>query len=366
MKKLLSFAMLFMLVLILAACNSDGDGNSATDDKDSDTTNNSSTTGNSGSTGNSGTAGDSGSTNGDYPSVKLKLAHITPTDHMWHQASEKFKEELESITGGKMSVEIYPASQLGSEADMVQQVEAGSIDMAMITAAYLTSRTPEMAAWFAPYLFETLEETNAAAKSDLGQEILKSVEGTGLKGLTYLFAGQRTIVTKDVKINSTDDLKGLKLRVTPSPALQSFYKNAGAAPESLPLPEVYSALQTGVIDGMDMDLDATITNKYSEIAKYVAVTNHMVWPSTILTNEKKFGELSKDAQDAIMKAWEVASDYAVTTRSGQEEEFRKELAGQGMEVYDLDASVFDAQIKAFDSEYGGQSDLIKKFIEANR
>ena len=336
MKKFLSFAAMLMLLLVLAACN----------DKETE---------------DSASAG-----TGEYPKVTFKLAHITPTDHMWHQASEKFKEELETITGGKMSVEIYPASQLGSEADMVQQVEAGSVDMAMITAAYLTSRTPEMAAWFAPYLFDTLEEANTAAQSDLGQQVLKKVEGTGLKGLTYLFAGQRTIVTKDVKINSTDDLNGLKLRVTPSPALQSFYRNAGAAPESLSLTEVYSALQTGVIDGMDMDLDATITNKYAEIAKYVAVTNHMVWPSTILTNEKKFNALSQDAQDAVTQAWKVASDYAVTTRSGQEEEFRKELAGQGMEVYDLDSSVFKKQIEAFDSEYGGQSDLIKQFIDANR
>ncbi|WP_274308958.1 TRAP transporter substrate-binding protein [Solibacillus daqui] len=338
MKKFLSFAAMLMLLLVLAACNND---------EKTVTT--------------STSAG-----SGDYPEVTFKLAHITPTDHMWHKASEKFKEELESITGGKMSVEIYPASQLGSEADMVQQVEAGSVDMAMITAAYLTSRTPEMAAWFAPYLFDTLEEANTVAQSDLGQQLLKKVEGTGLKGLTYLFAGQRTMVTKDVKINSTDDLDGLKLRVTPSPALQSFYRNAGAAPESLSLTEVYSALQTGVIDGMDMDLDATITNKYAEIAKYVAVTNHMVWPSTILTNEKKFNALSKDAQDAVTQAWKVASEFAVTTRAGQEEEFRKELESQGMEVYDLDASVFEKQIEAFDSEYGGQSDLIKQFIEANR
>src|SRR5690606_2607216 len=240
MKKFVSIAAMLMLILVLAACSND--------EEKAD---------------NTASAG-----TGEYPKVTFKLAHITPTDHMWHQASEKFKEELESITGGKMSVEIYPASQLGSEADMVQQVEAGSVDMAMITAAYLTSRTPEMAAWFAPYLFETLEEANTAAQSDLGQQVLKKVEGTGLKGLTYLFAGQRTIVTKDAKINSTDDLNGLKLRVTPSPALQSFYRNAGAAPESLSLTEVYSALQTGVIDGMDMDLDATITNKYAEIAKY--------------------------------------------------------------------------------------------------
>lgn len=350
MKKFLEFGkwtLLLMLLLVLAACNNDD----ATEDT---------------AAGDSGKSIETTASGADYPEVKLKLAHITSTDHMWHKASEKFKSELEAITGGKMSVDIYPASQLGSEADMVQQVEAGSVDMAMITAAYLTARTPEMAAWFAPYLFGTLEEANTTANSDLGQQVLKKVEGTGLKGLTYLFAGQRTMVTKDKKIESTADLKGLKLRVTPSPALQSFYKNAGAAPESLSLTEVYSALQTGVIDGMDMDLDATITNKYSEIAKYVAVTNHMVWPSTILTNEKSFNALSQDAQDAITQAWKVASDYAVETRAGQEDEFRKELENQGMEVYDVDASVFDEQIKAFDEEYGGKSELIKQFIEANR
>lgn len=339
------WSLFLLLMLLVTACSSKG---TETGDSSGDSVNASATT------------------NNGYPEMTLKLAHITATDHMWHQASEKFKEELESISGGKMKVEIFPASQLGSEADMVQQVEAGSVDMAMITAAYLTSRTPEMAGWFAPYLFETLEEANAAAASETGQEILRKVEGTGLKGLTYLFAGQRTMVTKDKKIESTNDLKGLKLRVTPSPVLQSFYKNAGAAPESLSLTEVYSALQTGVIDGMDMDLDATITNKYSEIAKYVAVTNHMVWPSTILTNEKKFSSLSQEAQNAITQAWKIASDFAVKTRSGQEEEFRKELESQGMEVYEVDASVFDKQIKAFDKEYGGQSDLIKTFIEENR
>ncbi len=345
--KIGEWSLLLLLLLILSACGND----------DTETE---------GSSGDGESVNVSATTGGDYPEMTLKLAHITATDHMWHQASEKFKEELESLTGGKMKVEIFPASQLGSEADMVQQVEAGSVDMAMITAAYLTARTPEMAGWFAPYLFESLEEANEAAASEKGQEILKKVEGTGLKGLTYLFAGQRTMVTKDKKIESTDDLKGLKLRVTPSPVLQSFYKNAGAAPESLSLTEVYSALQTGVIDGMDMDLDATITNKYSEIAKYVAVTNHMVWPSTILTNEKKFSSLSQEAQDAITQAWKTASDFAVKTRSGQEEEFRKELESQGMEVYDIDASVFDKQIKAFDKEYGGQSDLVKAFIEENR
>lgn len=350
-KKPLKFMLvscLFALLFVLAAC-----GNSNTTNETDAKTDNKSAV--------SATSSDE-----DIPKKKFKLAHITSTDHMWHKAAEKFNEELKSRSDGKMELEIYPASQLGTEADMVQQVEAGSIDFAFITAAFLSTRTPEMASWFAPYTFENLQEASDASHTDIAREILGKVDGTGLKGLDYLFAGQRTMVLKSKEVKKASDLAGLKMRVTPSPPLQKFYKDAGAAPEGLPLPEVYSALQTGVIDGMDMDLDATITNKYSEVAKYVAVTNHMVWPSIVVANEGMFDGLSENAQKIINESLQAAIAYAVETRVGQEEEFKKELASQGMTVYELGADVFKEQIEAFDAEYSAKSALIKQFINEFR
>ena len=351
MKKPLKFMLvscLLALLFVLAACSN----SNATKENDAKKDNKSTESIN--------------SSGKDIPEMKFKLAHITSTDHMWHKAAEKFNEELKARSDGKMELEIYPASQLGTEADMVQQVEAGSIDFAFITAAYLSARTPEMAAWFAPYTFKNLQEASDASHTDIAREILGGIEGTGLKGLDYLFAGQRTMVFKSKEVKKASDLEGLKMRVTPSPPLQMFYKEAGAAPEGLPLPEVYSALQTGVIDGMDMDLDATITNKYSEVAKYVAVTNHMVWPSIVVTNDGMFDGLSEDAQKIINDSLQAAIAYAVETRSGQEEEFKKELANQGMTVYELGADVFKEQIEAFDAEYSAKSDLIKQFIKEFR
>ncbi|MEO4052082.1 TRAP transporter substrate-binding protein [Solibacillus sp. CAU 1738] len=350
--KCIPMAMLLLIVFVLAACSSDKNTSSDGEQKSSSDSSSSGTT--------------TASVDLDLPKITFKLAHITPTDHMWHKASEKFNEELKARSGGKMQVEIYPASQLGTEADMVQQVEAGSIDFALITGAYLSARTPEMAAWFAPYAFDSLQDAYNTSQSDIGKEVLSKVEGTGLKGLDYLFAGQRVMILKNKEVKQASDLSGLKMRVTPSPPLTAFYKSTGAAPEALPLPEVYSAIQTGVIDGMDMDLDATITNKYSEVAKYAAVTNHMVWPSVIITNEKSFDGLSKDAQQIIIDSLKVASLYAVENRAAQEEDFKSQLTSQGMEVFDLDASVFKSQIEAFDAEYSAQSELIKRFIETVR
>lgn len=348
--KMVQVVILFAFLLVLAACGNSGEQAQKEENSKETEQNNTTVT----------------TTAEDIPEMTFKLAHITPTDHMWHQAAEKFNEQLQELSGGKLSVEIYPASQLGTEADMVQQVEAGSLDFALITAAYLSARTPEMSAWFAPYAFDTLKEADEASRTDVAREILGKLEGTGLKGLDYLFAGQRVMVTKDKEIESASDLNGLKMRVTPSPPLQDFYKSTGAAPEALPLPEVYSALQTGVIDGMDMDLDATITNKYSEVTKYVAVTNHMVWPSVIVTNEGKYNSLPENVADIVDEALKTAIQYSVETRSAQEEEFKSELASQGMTVYELDKEVFKDQIEEFDTKYSGQSDLIKKFIETFR
>ncbi|RXI98300.1 TRAP transporter substrate-binding protein [Anaerobacillus alkaliphilus] len=309
-----------------------------------------------------GTSKESSSTE----TYSFKLAHITPTNHMWHIAAEKFGEELKERSGGRMSLEIYPASQLGTEADMVQQIASGSVDFGLITSAYMSSRSPSFAAWFMPYAFETLEEAHEARTSEVAKKILGTLDEQGLVGLDYLFAGQRVMLFKDREVLSPADMAGLQLRVTPSPPMQDFYRSTGASTEGLPLPEVYAAVQTGVIDGMDMDLDATITNKYFEVVKHAAVTNHMVWPSVAIVNKGMFEGMSEADQKIVRDAFKVAADFAVTTRAGQEEEFKQILRDEGMNVYELDSSVFADQIREFDEKYGAVDPLIKEFIEKFR
>ncbi|WP_246625224.1 TRAP transporter substrate-binding protein [Fictibacillus nanhaiensis] len=308
----------------------------------------------------------SGDASANDKTYKFKLAHITPPSHMWHKAAEKFKEELAERSDGRIELEIYPSSQLGSEADMMQQIESGSVDFGFITAAYTSSRSPSFAAWFAPYAFKDLEEAHKARESEPAKKILATLDEQGITGLDYLFAGQRVMLFKDKQVKKPEDMKGLKLRVTPSPPMQDFYKSMGASTEGLPLPEVYSAVQTGVIDGMDMDLDAAITNKYYEVAKYGAVTNHMVWPAVAMVNSKTFEGMSEEDQNIVREALKAAADFAVETRSGQEEEFKKELADNGMEIYSIDTDMFKPFIEEFDKKYGPTNPLIQEFIDSVR
>lgn len=297
---------------------------------------------------------------------EFTLGLITPPAHMWHKAAEKFKEELESRSEGRMTLEIHPSGQLGNESDMLQQIEAGSLTFGFITAAEISSREETFAAWFTPYLFETIEDAHEARQSDIAVDMLGTLEQFGMTGLDYIFAGQRVMLFKDKEVQNPEDMDGLVLRVTPSPPMLEFYNSTGAATEGIPLPEVYSAVQTGVIDGMDMDLDATITNNFFEVVDHGAVTNHMVWPSVAVVNSETFSSLPKEDQQIINDSLEIAADYAVETRSGQEEEFKQILMDEGMNIYEIDKSVFEEEIRNFDEVYSAKDPIIEEFISTFR
>ncbi|WP_042430789.1 TRAP transporter substrate-binding protein [Geomicrobium sp. JCM 19039] len=318
-----------------------------------------------GSNGESETEGEETVIAGDAEQV-FRLTHTTPESHMWHQAAVHFGDILAERSDGRFGLEIYPAGQLGTEADMLQQIESGSIDFGFITAAEMSSREEAFSAWFAPYLFDTILEANEARESNEASAILNTLDSSNMIGLDYLFAGQRMMLSRDVKIEGPDDMSGLTLRVTPSPPMLQFYNSLGASTEGIPLPEVYSAAQTGVIDGMDMDLDATITNNFYEVVDYAAVTNHMVWPAVAVMNDALFDGLSDEDQQIVIDALDEAADFSAETRYEQEEEFKEQLRGEGMDVYDIDQTPFESEIAEFDEEYSAIDSLIEDFITAFR
>lgn len=298
-------------------------------------------------------------------SYNFKLAHIAPADHIWNDAAKKFAEELEKRSDGRMKMELYPGGQLGGEPDMVQQLETGSLDFGFITTAFLTSRSDSFSAWFAPFIFETYEDAYKAKDSDVAKKILATLDDQGLRALDYFFSGNRTMMFRE-KIETPEDIKGLTLRVTPSPALQDWYRYLGANPESISLPDVYQSVQTGVIDGMDMDLDAAVTSNFNEVTGFGAVTNHMVWPSVMIANAEKFEAMPKEDQKIVREAMAAASEYATMKRSSLEEEYIKTLTDRGMVLYDMDKSLFKSYMEKFDAEYKGKDPLIKEFIDTFR
>lgn len=301
----------------------------------------------------------------DGETYEFKLGHIAPPDHIFNEAGEKFAEELEERSGGRMTLELYPGGQLGSDADMVQQLETGSLDFGFITNAFLTSKSDAFSAWFAPFIFDSYEAAHEAKDTEIAKQILATLEDDGLKALDYFFSGHRTMMFTE-KIESPEEIKGLTLRVTPSPALEDWYRLLGASPESISLPDVYQSAQTGLIDGMEMDLDVAIASNFDEVTGYAAMTNHMVWPAVMIMNKDLFDKMSDEDQQIVVESMKAASEFATTKRAGQEDEFMGILTDRGMELYDMDESLFDSYKEEFDEKYKAMDPLIEEFIDTFR
>lgn len=294
----------------------------------------------------------------------FKISHVTQESHVWHKTAEKFGEELEKLSDGKMSVEIYPASQLGLEQDMIQQLETGSLDFGFLTNAYMSTRQESLNAWFMPFTFNNLEEATEMRTSEAAKEMLEELSSQGLVGLDFMFAGNRHILLNDGHVQSMDDLKGMKVRIIGSPAIQTFWEKTGAGPTAMPLPEVYTSLQTGVIDGIDIDLDALATEKYYESAENLTLTNHMTFPTVIVMGQPSYDALSPEEQEIVKEAMDNAVEWGVEEAIKREEENLNELKELGVNIAELeDVSSFDAVTKEVVEEYSSKSDLIKRFLE---
>ena len=293
----------------------------------------------------------------------FKVSHVVQESHIWHLTAEKLNEELQERSDGRLSLEIYPASQLGAEQDMVQQLETGSIDFGFLTNAYMSTREESLNAWFMPFLFSDLEEAAAMRESEEAQQMLDSLESQGLIGLDFAFAGNRHILMTDGFVESPDDLSGKKMRIIGSPAVQMFWEETPAGPTAMPLSEVYTSLQTGVIDGMDIDLDALVTEKYYENSEYLTLTNHATFPTIIVMSKQTFDSLSEEDQEIVKTSLKNAVDWGVEEAIKREETNLQELKDLGVQVHEIDGSDFQEITDKVREEFAGRNEIIKSFID---
>lgn len=333
-KKWMSIAVV-LLLLLLSAC---GGGSSSTSSEEE--------------------GGDKGK------KYNFKLTHITQQSHAWHLFAEKFGEELNARSDGRMNLEIYPAAQLGPEKDMVQQLETGSLDFAIITGQYLATRVPAFDAWNMPFLFENLEDAVNAIDSEPAQKMLEELNDQGLKGFGYMLAGNHNLLLKGDPIKSVDDLKGKKIRITGGQAVLEFWTNTGASPVAMGLNEVYSALQTGVVDGVAVDAIAAYSEKFQEVSDSYVLTNQMAFPGTVVASKAVYDQLPAEDQKIVEEAFKAAEAWGKEEIVKLNEESLKNL-GKEIKVEEIaDRASFDKLKQEIYDKYSSDA-LIKEFIEAN-
>ncbi|HWK24845.1 MAG TPA: TRAP transporter substrate-binding protein [Ureibacillus sp.] len=340
LKNYIFISLMMMLSLILVACVS----------KETDTS--------------SSASAENSSTAKTDEKIEFKITHVAQATHVWNATAEKFGEELAALSDGRMSVTIYPGAQLGPEADIVSQLETGSVDFGFMTNAYMSTRETSLNGWFMPYLFDTLEDAIEMRKSDEAKAMLDTLSSQGLVGLDFAFVGNRNVLMKDGFVKKPADLKGKKIRIIGSPAMQEYWEEVGAGPTSMPLTEVYQSLQTGVIDGIDIDLDALVTEKYYEQANYLTLTNQMTFPAVIVMSQKSYDRLSPEDQAIVREAIDKAVEWGNQEALNREKTNLQTLKDAGVEILDeVDSSLYTDISQKMREEYSAKSAIIKSFIE---
>ncbi|MCF8480325.1 MAG: TRAP transporter substrate-binding protein [Rhodospirillum sp.] len=294
---------------------------------------------------------------------ELKLGVITPPPHVWTKAANHFGDLLKEKSGGALTVVVFPSGQLGAEPEMFQQMQAGILDMGLMTGALTSLREPSIQGWFTPFLMGSVEEAAMAAKTPAAQEMLSNLDKLGLKGLGYSFAGMRHILTTKGTISGLDDLKGQKIRIVPFPAMKVWWEATGAVPTPIQLPDIYQALQSGLLDGVDIDLDALVGLKFQEVAKGLTLTNHMVFPAVAMMGKAKWDELGPEKQAMVTEAMDETLAWA-TERQIEAEQTNLETLKAAIEVTTLEnAETVFADANAAFAEAFGSDPLITAFQE---
>jgi tripartite ATP-independent transporter DctP family solute receptor len=264
----------------------------------------------------------------------------TAPTHVWTIEANAFAAAFAERTQGAHSIAVFPAGQLGNDAQMLQQLQTGALDMAFLPIAEITNRIPEFGALYAPYLAKDVTAAAQILASDEARELLDQLPARiGVIGIGYSLAGMRQIISRDT-VQSLDDLQGLKLRITPLDPIRDFYVFAGAAPIPMPLGSVYDALANGQIDALDMDLENIWKQKYYDLSKTVILSNHMMFPMVGLVSAVKWRRLDPALRVTISELMAQHFERIAVTYIEAESEYAAELMNAGIEIRQVGPEFF--------------------------
>ncbi|MGB0663856.1 MAG: TRAP transporter substrate-binding protein [Pontibacterium sp.] len=244
-----------------------------------------------------------------YAATTLKLSHNGDVKSPVHKAMKFFADQVKDKTGGEVKVRIYPNGQLGTQRESMELMQSGALDMVKTNASEMESFAPAYGAFNIPYLFRDRDHYYRALESkDVGQKILDSSKDLGFVGITYYDGGARSFYANKA-IRTPSDLKGLKIRVQPSPSAVKMMELMGAAPTPLPFGELYTALQQGVVDGAENNVNSVTTYRHGEVAKFYSLDEHTMIPDVLVIGTGSWNKLTADQQAAMKAAGSESMAY---------------------------------------------------------
>ncbi len=238
--------------------------------------------------------------------VKMKLGTVAPQGSPWTESLGAMKKMVKKESEGTLRVKIFPSAQLGDEIQMVEGVQFGTLECAGVSTASIANTVPGMQVFELPFLWESREQAYYIIDNHFRDFFDKKLQAKGMKLIGWSENGWRHFFTKDKPINSPEDLKGLKFRSQESKVHLAFWKALNSTAIPLAMPDVYSALERGMIDGGENTLVLMSATGWAEIVKEVTMTGHIYQPAVLACNKGWYDKLPQKAKDALQKSMTVA------------------------------------------------------------
>jgi tripartite ATP-independent transporter DctP family solute receptor len=285
-------------------------------------------------------------------SVSLRLSSSMVADqnaahYVWFQ---RLQENLKAAVGDSLKLDYFPNNQLGKEADVVQQVKVGSIDMMITGSSIWATVAPELGMLDLGYLFDDYGHAARALDGSVGASLNQMLQKrTGCSILTWAsHFGARSVYTK-APVKSLADIKGVKLRVLPTPAFIETFKTMGAVPTPIPFGELYMAVQTGVVDGFEHDAGTVLASKFNEVVKSCWQTEHLFSPMVVVIGKRGMDKIPANLRPAFLKAVADATQQQRSIAADKSRAAVEELKRLGMSFHPMAAAERNAVRKQMES-----------------
>jgi TRAP-type transport system periplasmic protein len=285
--------------------------------------------------------------------INFKLGTVLTGDHAYNLGSYRFAELVEEKTDGKVKITVYPNGQLGSgERELIEGEQIGVVDLAVTATGPLSGFSSLMMTVDLPYLFRDNEHVDKVLDGPTGRKILDALENAGIKGLAFWENGFRNFTNNVRPINSPEDLKSLKIRVMENPVHMDIIRSLGALATPMAWGEVYTSLQTGVIDGQENPVAIIWTQKVYEVQKYMCIDRHVYSPSPLTMSLAKFNSLSDEHKKIFIDCAIEAGKYERSIIRDSESKDIESIKETGVEVtYPDNAPFLEATKSVYDKYF---------------
>lgn len=294
----------------------------------------------------------------------LYLAHTLPQTHPVHKGIVEFQKALEKKSEGRLAIKIFPDGMLGSEREVLELLQIGSVAVTKVSAATLSNFVPEYHVLGIPYLFRSKEHQFDVLEGPIGKSILEKGEKFWLRGLCYYDAGSRSFYTSSKAIRTPDDLKGLKIRTMNNQMAINMVNAMGGSATPMAYGELYTAIQQGVVDGAENNPPSFVSSNHHEVAKYYTLDQHSSVPDVLIIGTKFWDKLSDKERVWVQEAADESSQAEKVFWNESVEASMKTAKEFGVEIITPDKSLFAEKSKSvleeFLKEHPEMTELVSK------